>query len=77
MRARGPVRLRTGDLVLMDEASMVSTPDLADVISHAAVGGAKVILAGDTQQLQAVEGSPAARSPTATCSASRPSPAPG
>ena len=53
--ARGPVRLRPGDLVLMDEASMVSTPDLADVITQAAADGAKLILAGDTQQLQAVE----------------------
>ena len=53
--ARGPVQLRPGDLVLMDEASMVSNPDLADVIAQAAAGGAKVILAGDTQQLQAVE----------------------
>ena len=34
---------------------MVGTPDLADVISEAAGSGAKVILAGDTQQLQAVE----------------------
>jgi len=34
---------------------MVSNPDLADVTSQAADGGAKVILAGDTQQLQAVE----------------------
>jgi ATP-dependent exoDNAse (exonuclease V) alpha subunit len=39
----------------MDEGSMVATPDLADVITQAAVAGAKVILAGDTQQLQAVE----------------------
>ena len=53
--ARGPVRLGPGDLILMDEASMVSNPDLADVISQAADSGAKVILAGDTQQLQAVE----------------------
>ena len=53
--ARGPVRLRPGDLVLIDEASMVANPDLADVISQAAASGAKVILAGDTQQLQAVE----------------------
>ena len=53
--ARGPVQLRAGDLVLMDEASMVATPDLADVITQAAAVGAKVILAGDTQQLQAVE----------------------
>ena len=53
--ARGPVQLRPGDLVLMDEASMVATPDLADVVTQAAAAGAKVILAGDTQQLQAVE----------------------
>jgi AAA domain len=53
--AREPIQLRTGDLVLMDEASMVANPDLADVIAQAAGSGAKVILAGDTQQLQAVE----------------------
>ena len=47
--ARGPVQLRPGDLVLMDEASMVANPDMADVISQAAASGAKVILAGDTQ----------------------------
>jgi ATP-dependent exoDNAse (exonuclease V) alpha subunit len=52
--ARGPIPLRPSDLVVIDEASMVANPDLADVIGHAA-GGAKVILAGDTQQLQAVE----------------------
>ena len=54
-RASGPVQLQPGDLVLIDEASMVSNPDLADVISQAAGSGAKVILAGDTQQLQAVQ----------------------
>jgi len=53
--ARGPIPLRPGDLVLMDEASMVANPDLADVIAQAAASGVKVILAGDTQQLQAVE----------------------
>ena len=53
--ARGPVPLRPGDLLLADEASMISNPDLADVISQAAASGAKLILAGDTQQLQAVE----------------------
>ncbi len=52
---RGPVELRPGDVVMMDEASMVANPDLADVIAQAADSGAKVILAGDTQQLQAVE----------------------
>jgi hypothetical protein len=34
---------------------MVATPDLADIVTQAAAAGAKVILAGDTQQLQAVE----------------------
>jgi conjugative relaxase-like TrwC/TraI family protein len=53
--ARGPVPLHPGDVIVMDEASMVTNPDMADVISQAAHSGAKVILAGDTQQLQAVE----------------------
>ena len=53
--ARGPIQLQPGDLIPIDEASMVSNPDLADVISQAAAAGAKVILAGDTSQLQAVE----------------------
>jgi ATP-dependent exoDNAse (exonuclease V) alpha subunit len=53
--ARGPIPLQPGDLVLMDEASMVANPDLADVIGQVAGSGAKLILAGDTQQLQAVE----------------------
>ena len=34
--ARGPVQLRPGDLLLADEASMISNPDLADVIGQAA-----------------------------------------
>ena len=53
--ARGPIPLQPGNVVLVDEASMVASPDLADVIAQAADSGAKVILAGDTQQLQAVE----------------------
>src|SRR5262249_3806840 len=53
--ARRPARLRPGGLVLTDEASMPSPPDLAAVIPQAAASDAKVILAGDTQQLQAVQ----------------------
>jgi hypothetical protein len=53
--ARGPIQLHPGDLILIDETSMVSTPDLTDIITQAAASSAKVILAGDTQQLQAVE----------------------
>jgi hypothetical protein len=53
--ALGPVPIGPGTLILVDEASMISTRDLADLIRHAAACGAKVILAGDTSQLQAVE----------------------
>ena len=53
--ARGPVRIGPGTLLVIDEASMLSGPDLADLIAYAADRGAKVILAGDVSQLQAVE----------------------
>ena len=53
--ALGAVALRPGGLVLGDEASMWSTPDMAEVISHVVAAGAKLILAGDLGQLQAVE----------------------
>ena len=53
--ARGPVGIGPGTLLLIDEASMISNPDLADLLSHAEARGTKVILAGDTRQLQAVE----------------------
>jgi hypothetical protein len=53
--ARGPLALAPGTLLPVDEASMVSGPDLADLISLAEATGSKVILAGDTGQLQAVE----------------------
>jgi AAA domain/TrwC relaxase len=53
--ARGPVRIGPGTLLVIDEASMISGPDLADLIAYAKAQGAKIILAGDTSQLQAVE----------------------
>jgi AAA domain/TrwC relaxase len=53
--ARGPVELSRGDLIVMDEASMISNPDFADIVDYAARSGAKVALALDHQQLQAVE----------------------
>ena len=53
--ARGPVPIGPGTLLVIDEASMISGPDLADLIAYAAARGAKIILAGDTSQLQAVE----------------------
>jgi hypothetical protein len=53
--ARGPVAIAPGTLLSVDEASMVSGLELADLISLAEAAGGKVILAGDTAQLQAVE----------------------
>jgi hypothetical protein len=53
--ALGPVTLRRGDLIVMDEASMFSNPDLGDIVDYAAWAGVKVAMALDHQQLQAVE----------------------
>jgi conjugative relaxase-like TrwC/TraI family protein len=53
--ARGPVETGRALLLVIDEASMMPGPDLADLIAYATVRGGKVILAGDTSQLQAVQ----------------------
>ena len=53
--ARGPLPIVPGSLLSVDEASMIDGPDLADLISLAEATDSKVILAGDTGQLQAVE----------------------
>jgi conjugative relaxase-like TrwC/TraI family protein len=53
--ARGPVETGPGPLLLVDEASTMPGPDLASLISYAQARDGKVILAGDTSQLQAVE----------------------
>jgi conjugative relaxase-like TrwC/TraI family protein len=53
--ARGHVPIRPGTLLVIDEASMMPGPDLADIITLAAANDAKVIIAGDTSQLQAVQ----------------------
>jgi hypothetical protein len=53
--ARGPLPIAPGTLIVVDEASMLSSLDLADLIAHARARDAKIILAGDTSQLQAVE----------------------
>ncbi|MBV8506933.1 MAG: AAA family ATPase, partial [Alphaproteobacteria bacterium] len=53
--ARGPVETGPGPLLAVDEASTMPGPDLADLIAYAQAHDGKVILAGDTSQLQAVE----------------------
>jgi len=54
--ARGIRDLAPGTLIVIDEASMMSVRDLADIIGQAAASGCKVIVAGDPEQLTAVEG---------------------
>lgn len=56
-RGRGQdeeLRLRAGDLLVIDEAGMAATEDLAAVVERAEAAGAKVLLVGDARQLRAV-----------------------
>jgi Ti-type conjugative transfer relaxase TraA len=54
--------LTSRDILVIDEAGMVGTRQLERVLSHAAEAGAKVVLIGDPQQLQAIEAGAAFRS---------------
>jgi Ti-type conjugative transfer relaxase TraA len=54
--------LTSRDVLVIDEAGMVGTRQLESVLSHAAEAGAKVVLVGDPQQLQAIEAGAAFRS---------------
>ncbi|TPM23814.1 Ti-type conjugative transfer relaxase TraA [Mesorhizobium sp. B2-3-6] len=54
--------LSARDVLVIDEAGMVGTRQLERVLSHAADAGAKVVLVGDPQQLQAIEAGAAFRS---------------
>ena len=60
-RTRGHLRVLPGDLLVVDEASMVSTADLAAVEDIATRHGAKILLTGDTEQLSAPEAAGAMR----------------
>lgn len=52
---RLPVDLRPGDMLLVDEAGMASTQDLAAIVEIAEATGAVVRMIGDPRQLDAVE----------------------
>ncbi|MBX3099560.1 MAG: relaxase domain-containing protein [Salinibacterium sp.] len=52
---RNGLALRRGQLLILDEASLAGTLTLDEIASHAAEVGAKVLLAGDPAQLDAVE----------------------
>ena len=51
---RGRWRLPDGALVFVDEASMISTPDLVEIVEQARRAGGKVLLVGDPAQLAAI-----------------------
>jgi Ti-type conjugative transfer relaxase TraA len=59
---QGRELLNPRDVLVIDEAGMVGTRQLERVLSHAAEAGAKVVLVGDPQQLQAIEAGAAFRS---------------
>ena len=52
---RLPVPLHRDDVLVLDEASQLSTTDLAMVLEAVRTAGARLVLAGDTEQLGAVE----------------------
>jgi conjugative relaxase-like TrwC/TraI family protein len=60
-RSRGHLPVRPGDLLVVDEASMVPTGDLAAVEDIATRRAAKILLTGDTEQLSAPEAGGAMR----------------
>ncbi|MFA5970380.1 MAG: AAA family ATPase [Sphingomonas sp.] len=59
--ARDYDRLTSRDVLVVDEAAMVGTRQLQRVLAEAASGGAKVVMVGDVQQLQAIEAGAAFR----------------
>ncbi|MCC6480335.1 MAG: Ti-type conjugative transfer relaxase TraA, partial [Sphingomonadaceae bacterium] len=59
--SKGREQLTASDVLVIDEAGMVGTRQMERVLSHAAKAGAKVVLVGDQQQLQAIEAGAAFR----------------
>ena len=59
---QGREQLGLRDVLVIDEAGMIGTRQMERVLSHAADAGAKVVLVGDPEQLQAIEAGAAFRS---------------
>lgn len=59
--ARDRGRLNSRDVLVLDEAGMIGTRQLQRVLAEAAAAGAKVVMVGDAQQLQAIEAGAAFR----------------
>ena len=60
--ADGRDRLTNRDVLVVDEAGMIGTRQMERVLSEAEKRGAKVVLVGDPEQLQAIEAGAAFRS---------------
>jgi Ti-type conjugative transfer relaxase TraA len=60
--AQGRELLTDRDVLVIDEAGMIGTRQMERVISEAEKNGAKVVLVGDPEQLQAIEAGAAFRS---------------
>jgi Ti-type conjugative transfer relaxase TraA len=60
--ANGADHLTARDVLVIDEAGMIGTRQMERVLSHASEVGAKVVLVGDPEQLQAIEAGAAFRS---------------
>ncbi len=58
---RGEQKLTNKDILVVDEAGMLGSRQVARILAEAKSAGAKVILIGDTQQLQAIEAGAAFR----------------
>ena len=61
---QGRDQLTRNDVLVVDEAGMIGTRQMERVLSHARDAGAKVVLVGDPEQLQAIEAGAAFRSIT-------------
>lgn len=59
--AAGRDRLGPRDVLVIDEAGMIGTRQMQRVLAEASSAGAKVVLVGDVQQLQAIEAGAAFR----------------
>jgi Ti-type conjugative transfer relaxase TraA len=59
---QGRDQLTPRDVLVLDEAGMIGTRQMERVLSHARDAGAKVVLVGDPEQLQAIEAGAAFRS---------------
>lgn len=53
--ADGKQKLTSKHILVVDEAGMVGTSQMAELFEHAATAGAKVILVGDEHQLQPID----------------------